>query len=405
MTGVVVLVMRGLQCFKSQISLLVSLSILLAVAGCASDDAATPEWAGAKSADEPAELVDFTETADFDIRWRADVGSSGANLLQPALSGDAIYAVSAIGKLTKLDKDTGTTIWQVKTELDVSGGVGSGEGLAIIGGNKGDVLAFDDAGLIKWESKVSSEVLSVSQVTEGMVVVRTGDGRMTGLSADDGKQAWVYEHSTPALVVRSHASVSILGGVAFAGFAGGRLAAIRLLNGEVLWETTVSQPRGSTELERISDITGNPVVDNEQVCAVAFQGRIACYDLVQGSPLWNRELSSDQGMMLLRKYLYLSDSKSAVTEMDKTTGNTVWKNDQLFMRGISSPYVLEDFVVVGDRLGYLHGMSREDGAFVARTKLKGGKIKATMLKLDNGFLLQTRGGEMYSLTLKAKEAN
>ncbi|MDX8384955.1 MAG: outer membrane protein assembly factor BamB [Gallionella sp.] len=398
---VVGLVRRGFQCFRS----LPSLLILLAVAGCASDDASTPEWAGVKSADEPAELVEFTETADFEIRWQTDVGSSGANILQPALSGDVIYAASVKGNLSKLDKNTGKIIWQVITGLDVSGGVGSGEGLAILGGKKGDVLAFDESGEIKWESKVSSEVLSVSQVTDGMVVVRSGDGRMTGLSADDGKQVWIFERSTPALVVRSHASVSILHGVAFAGFAGGRLAAIRLSNGEVLWETSVSQPRGNTELERISDITGNPVVDNEQVCAVAFQGRMACYDTVQGSPLWNRELSSDQGMMLLRRYLYLSDSKSAVTEMDKTTGNTVWKNAQLFMRGISSPYVMEDFVIVGDRLGYLHGLSRDDGAFVARTELKGGKIKATMLKLGDGFLVQTRGGEIYSLAIKSREAN
>ncbi len=398
---VVGLVGRGLQYFRS----LPTLLLLLAVAGCATDDASTPEWAGVKSADEPAALVDFTETADFEIRWQADVGDSGANQLQPALSSDAVYAVSAKGKLTKLDKNTGKTIWQVITDLDVSGGVGSGAGLAVIGGKKGDVLAFDKSGEIKWETKVSSEVLSVSKVVDGVVVVRSGDGRVTGLSADDGGQVWIFERSTPALVVRNHASVSIHQGAAFAGFAGGRLAAIRLSNGEVLWETFVSQPRGNTELERISDITGNPVVDNEQVCAVAFQGRMACYDLIQGSLLWNRELSSDKGMMLLRRYLYLSDSKSAVAEMDKTTGNTVWKNAELFMRGISSPYVMEDYVVVGDRQGYLHGLSRDNGAFVARTKLKGGEIKATMLKLGDGFLVQTRGGDMYSLVIKSEKAN
>jgi len=384
---------------------LLPLLILLTAAGCASDNASTPEWAGVKSADEPASLVDFTETADFEIRWQTEVGDSGANLLQPALTENAVYAVSVNGNLSKLDKKTGTTLWQVTTGLDVSGGVGSGEGLAIIGGKKGDVLAFDESGLIKWESKVSSEVLSVSQVTDGMVVVRSGDGRMTGLSADYGKQVWIFERSTPALVVRNHASVSILHGVAFAGFPAGRLVAVRLSNGEVLWETSVSKPRGNTELERISDITGNPVVDETQVCAVAFQGRMGCYDIAQGSPLWNRELSSDKGMMLLRGYLYLSDSRSTVTEMDKTTGNTVWKNDELYMRGISSPYVMEDFVIVGDQQGYLHGLSRDNGAFVVRTKLKGGAINATILKLGDGFLLQTRGGDMYSLTIKSKAAN
>ncbi len=390
----------------SELCTLSALLVLLAVlTGCASTDESTPEWAGVKNADEPAKLVEFSDTAIFAVKWQTDVGDSGANLLQPALTDQAAYAVSVLGLLSKLDKDTGKVLWQVKTGLSVSGGVGSGEGLVIIGGNKGDVQAYDEAGQLVWKSKVSSEVLSVSRVSEGILVVRSGDGRITGLNASDGKQAWLIERTTPALVVRSHASVSILNGVAFAGYPGGRLAAIKLSDGEVLWETSVSQPRGNTELERISDITGNPVVDDEQVCAVAFQGRMGCYDVAQGSPLWNRELSSDQGMMLLRRYLYLSDSRSSITEMDKTTGNTVWKNDQLFMRGISSPYVMEDFVVVGDQQGYLHGLSRDDGSFVARIKLEGGAIKATMLKLGDGFLLQTSAGELYSLTIKSKKAS
>src|SRR3989304_1228204 len=128
-----------------------------------------------------------------------------------------------------------------------------------------------------------------SQGADGMVMVRSGDGRIAGLNAADGKRLWLYERSTPALVVRTHAGVAIQRGVAYAGFAAGKLAAISIKDGSVLWETMVSQPRGNTELERISDITSDPVVDDEQVCAISFQGRIACFDAAQGSPLWNRD--------------------------------------------------------------------------------------------------------------------
>lgn len=367
--------------------------------GCASTDESAPEWAGVKNEDEPAKLAEFTGAAKFGVRWQINVGDSGTNLLQPSVTGDAVYAVSENGVLTRLDRFSGKQVWYIKTNITVSGGVGGGAGLVLVGGSKGDVLAYDESGELRWKTRVSSEVLSVSQVAEGVVMVRSGDGRIAGLNAADGKRVWVYERSTPALVVRSHAGVTIQRGVAFAGFAGGRMAAINIKDGEVLWETAVSQARGNTELERISDITGNPVVDDEQVCAIAFQGRLACYDVLQGSPLWNREISSDKSMMLLRKYLYLSDAKGAVIEMDKTSGNTVWKNDQLFMRGVSAPLVMEDFVVVGDREGYLHGLSRDDGSFAARIKLEGGAIRAEILPLDNGLLVQTRGGELYSLSI------
>lgn len=376
------------------------LSLLLLLGGCASTNDSSPEWAGVKNEDDPAKLVKFDEKAKFKVRWHRDVGDAEANLLQFALNDTAIYTVSAEGFLSRLDRVSGKKVWGIKTGISVSAGVGSGEGVIVIGGTKGEVVAYDEMGKLLWQDKVSSEALSVSEVTEGVVVVRSGDGRIAGLNASNGQRLWVFERSTPALVVRSHAGVTIQRGVAFAGFAGGKLAAIRISNGEVLWETAVSQARGNTELERISDITSNPVVDDEQVCAVAFQGRLACYDITRGGAIWNREVSSDKGMVLLRKYLYLTDAKGAVSEMDKNTGNTLWKNDQLFMRDVSTPYVTEDFVMVSDAEGYLYALSREDGSFAARMELDGGAVKATMRQQDDGFLVLTNGGELYSLSIK-----
>lgn len=373
--------------------------LLLVLGGCSAVDT-VQGWIGKKGGIEPAKLVEFGETARFEVRWHTDVGGSGASLLQPALTGDAIYGVSGDGTLTRMERASGKQVWRIESDIAVSGGVGSGEGMVLIGSGKGDVLAYDEAGKLRWKSKVSSEVLSAPQVAEGVVVVRSGDGRIAGLDAADGKRLWLYERSTPALVVRSHAGVTLQRGVAFAGFAGGKLAAIKVKDGSVLWETSVSQPRGNTELERISDITSNPVADDEQVCAIAFQGRVACYDAAQGSPLWNRDISSDKGMVLLRKYLYLSDANGSVIALDKISGSTVWKNEQLFMRDSATPYALGNFVVVGDYEGYLHGLSREDGAFAARIKLDGSAIQATPIGLDDGLLVQTRDGGLYSLSIK-----
>jgi outer membrane protein assembly factor BamB len=373
---------------------------MLALGGCASTDESIPEWAGVKGDAEPAKLVDFNATAKFEVRWHVNVGDPGSDLLQPALTKDAIYSATSKGSLARLDRVTGKQVWRIQTGIIANGGVSAGDGLVLIGGDKGEVLAYDENGKQKWKALVSSEVLSLSQVADGVAMVRSGDGRIFGLSTLDGKRLWMYERSTPALVVRSHAGVTIQRGIAYAGFAAGKLAGISIKNGEIIWEAQVSEPRGSTELERISDITSDPVVDDEQVCAIAFQGSVACFDVAQGSPLWNRDISSDKGMMMLRKYLYLSDVGGSVMSLDKTTGSTIWKNGDLLLRGVTAPYAFGNFVVVGDFEGYLHGLNREDGNFVARLKLEGGAIMTAPVELDGGLLVQTRGGEMYSLSIK-----
>jgi outer membrane protein assembly factor BamB len=375
------------------------LGLLFALGGCASTDESIPDWAGVKGDAEPAKLVEFTETAKFEVRWHSNVGIQGTDMLQSALTKDAVYSAADDGSLTRLDRTNGKQVWRIKTGINISGGVSSGDGLVLVGGDKGDVLAYDEDGKLRWKSLVSSEVLSVSQVSDGIVMVRSGDGRIAGLNAADGKRVWMYERSTPALVVRSHAGVAIQRGVAYAGFAGGKLTAIRIKDGEVLWEVQVSQPSGNTELERISDITSDPVVDDQQVCAISFQGRIACFDPAQGSPLWNRDISSDKGMMLLRSFLYITDTSGSVFALDKTTGSTTWKNGQMLLRGVTAPYAIGDFVVVGDFEGYLHGLKREDGNFAARIQLDGGAIVTAPIELDDGLLVQTLGGDIYSLSI------
>lgn len=355
---------------------------------------------GKATGQEPAELVSFKPSAKFEVRWKYDdLNSAGRGGLQPAVTQDGVFVASARGDLCRLDRNNGKRIWEVISGFHITGAVGAGEGLVLVGGEKGDLAAYDIDGKLLWKSRVSSEVLSAPQVADGIVVVRTGDGRITGLGAQDGKRQWLYERATPALIVRSHAGVVIQRGVVFAGFAAGKLAAINLKNGAVIWESGVSQPRGNTELERISDITSVPVVDDEQVCAVSFQGRAACFDIAKGVMLWNREISSDKGMTLLRKYLYVSDSSSAVLALDKASGSSLWKNDQLFMRSTSVPYALDNHVIVGDYKGYLHVLNREDGSFAARIRTDGSPILFGPVALGDGFLVQTRDGGVYSIAI------
>lgn len=371
----------------------VFLAVLL-LAGCSS----LFESAAGDKPKEPAKLAEFNERAKLEIRWRRDMGDAGRNTLQPAVMRDAVYAANVKGEVLRLERATGKEVWRADSGFAISGGVGAGDGLVLVGGAKGDLAAFAEDGKLRWKVKVSSEVLSAPQVSNGIVVVRTGDGRIAGLSVMDGSRQWLYERATPALIVRSHVGVTIERGIVYAGFAGGKLAAIGLANGIVAWESAVSQPRGNTELERISDVTSLPVADGEQVCSVSFQGRVACFDIAQGNLLWSRDLSSDKGMVVLDKYLYLTDVGGVVSALDKSSGSSLWKNDQLAMRNISAPRVLGSYVVVGDYEGYLHVLSRDDGSVAGRFKTDNGILVAPV-ELDGGLLVQTRSGGLYSVAI------
>ena len=287
-----------------------------------------PLWEGSVGGDTNY-MNEFSARDAFDdilsLTYPLGVSAIGATGLVPAFENDAIYGASSSGKITRFDPITGDEVWSIDTKNRLSGGVGVGEGLILVATFKGKILAYDANGNQLWESTVTSEVLSPPQIDDGVVVVRTGEGRIFGLDAVDGKRKWIYQDSIPSLTVRNFAGVLVKGGGVFIGFPGGKLVAIKINDGKIAWEAAVSKPKGVTELERITDVTSLPVADDRQICAVAYKGRLSCFEVMTGNPIWMREVSSSAGLTMDNKYVYVSEDDGAVVAYDKNNGTLIWK--------------------------------------------------------------------------------
>jgi outer membrane protein assembly factor BamB len=348
----------------------------------------------------PAELPRLGETKEVRVLWQARVGSAERFAFSPVLVGDAVYAAARDGSVSRLDAANGAERWRESTERKLSGGVGADARTVAVATEEGEVIALDAAtGKPRWRARVSSEVLAAPAVGQGLVVVRSLDNRVFAFGEQDGKRRWVYQRAAASLIVRSPAGVTLSGDAAFAGFSGGKLVAIALSSGNLLWEATVALPRGATELERVTDVVGEPAVQGREVCAAAYQGRIACYEAASGRQIWSRELSSLTGLSLDARYAFVSDDRGTVHALDRTNGRSIWKQDRLAYRQLSLPASTGAAVVLGDLEGYVHFLSRESGAFVARYATGGGAVRVPPVELRSGVLVQTRDGGLYALAL------
>jgi outer membrane protein assembly factor BamB len=375
-----------------------ALSLAVFLAGCSTMEKMNPvNWFSSAPKVKPAELEAISPSATLAVLWQASVGSAGGYVLTPAVVGSSVYAAAQDGTLARFDN--GGQVWRISAGQPISGGVGADGRLVVVATAKGEVLAFDNTGKALWSARVTSEVLAAPQIAEGLVLVRSGDNRIFGLDAADGKRKWVYQRSTPALSLRSNVGVTLAGKAALAGFPGGKLVAIALNNGAAIWEATVAMPKGATELERVSDVTSAPVVAGREVCAAAYQGRVACFDLASGNHLWSRDMSSAAGIDVDARNVYVTDERGAVHALDRTNGATVWKQDKLFMRQVSRPIALSSHVAVGDYQGVVHLLRRENGAFAARTNTDSSGIAAEPQRVERGFLMQTRNGGLYALSV------
>jgi outer membrane protein assembly factor BamB len=329
--------------------------------------------------------------------WSARIGRGGDAVLSPAVASGSVYAAARDGTVVRLDAATGRELWRAQTGQTLSGGVGAGGEVVTVGTSEGEVIALDASdGSMRWRARVSSEVLAAPTVSGDVVVVRCSDSRVFALDARDGKRRWVYQRAMPALTVRSPAGTVVQGQTVYAGFAGGRLAALALNNGGVRWEAPVALQRGATELERVADVVGLPWVSDREACAVAYQGRVACFDAANGQPLWSRELSSVSGLGVDARYLFVSDDRGGVHALDRSNGTSFWKQDKLFLRRLTAPLPLGKEIAVGDVEGYVHLLSRDSGDFIGRAATDGTDIAAPPVAMTGGFVVQTRGGTIYA---------
>ena len=343
-----------------------------------------------------ADLKPFTATAQTRVVWQESLGKSGDYAFTPAVSGSSVYAAGSNGTVMRIDE--GKTVWKIEAGQRLSAGVGTDGRLVAVGSPEGDLLVFSAAdGKLAWKAKATSEILAPPAVGEGLVVVRSGDNRLIAYDAADGKRKWIFQRPAPALSLRAIAAPVIDGKYVFAGFPGGKLIAVSLSNGAPVWEGTVALPKGTTELERIADISSSPVIVGRTICSVAYQGRVACFDLGNGNLIWARDVSSSVGLTMDSRHLFVSDDKGAVHALDLASGASLWKQDALSLRRVSAPLVRRNLVAVADVQGVVHFLNREDGAFAARLTTDGGAVVAPPQPLGRNLLVQTSKGGLYAI--------
>src|SRR5690606_21433248 len=352
----------------------------------------------------PAPLVKFDEEVKLRKVWSRGAGSGQNPLhpsLVPALDGGVLYAADSDGRVYAIDAASGKERWEQDLDKSLSGGVGVGGGLVLVGDLRGTLFALDAAsGDVRWRVKLNSELLSAPAANGQVVVVQALDARVVGLDAATGNILWQYTTDAPALTLRGTGAPLLAEGAAINGFANGKVVALNPANGAVLWENRVALPKGRTELERIVDIDGAPVVLGNVTCATRSQGRAAAMARGTGRALWYQDISSNRQPAASTDQVFISKDNDEVVALRANSGQVLWSNDKLANRTLTAPAFVGGQVVVGDAQGYLHVLSPVDGRFVGRDKVNGSGLSAPMVTDGNTLYVLANNGKVVAYRLE-----
>ena len=352
----------------------------------------------------PAELVDFDSSVELDVLWSDDVGA-GANdryiLLTPAIFGNRVYATDTEGQVIAYNRQDGDELWESELDVPISGGVGASAEQVLVGTYTGKVIALSTAdGSKLWQTQLSSEVLSAPQSNGKVVVVQTNDGNLFGLDVADGKQLWLYDNAIPALTLRGTAAPLLTSTAVYAGFASGKILALNAADGTLMWEHRVGVAKGRSELERVVDVDGSPLLVDDILYSASYQGRLVAVNRGTGRSIWSQEASTHSDLASGFGNIYLVDAEGYVRAYNAISGQLVWENDQLLRRRLGAPQTFGNYLAVGDFEGYLHIMNQTDGQFVARRKVDGEGLRAPMLSRDGVLFVQGNSAELEAIVVE-----
>lgn len=369
---------------------------LAVIGGCDND----------KDVDPPAELVELKPRLDVRQLWSTGLSGDSERLrlaLRPAVGEGMVYAAGHDGDIRAIQVASGKQSWSVKTKLALSAGPELGSGVVVAGSSDGDIIVLDAAsGAERWRKSVKSEVLARPLIANDMVVVRTVDGHVEALALEDGATRWAVDEQVPRLTLRGNAPPVLAGDKVIAGFDSGKVLAIDVHKGEILWDTMVNAPSGRTELERLADIDSAAKVIGDDVFVAGFQGRIAMLALDSGQIWWARDASSYRGFATDDSNLYLTNSDSVVIAMKRADGAVLWEQAGLRKRALTAPAVDGDSLLVGDFEGYLHWLDKSTGEIIARAKTDGERITNSAVTGEGRAFVQTDSGKLLAFKTSPK---
>jgi outer membrane protein assembly factor BamB len=351
---------------------------------------------GKDNTPKPAALEKVTPKMNLVENWSIPVGksknSSPLLKLKPVVKGNTIYTATSSGTIEALDKSSGNVVWSKQLKDDVISGPSVADGYLAVGTNSSSVIVLkQEDGDELWQAKISGDSLSKPVISKGKLIVKTVNGNLYGFNVKTGEKLWVVDHGSPSLILKASASPIIMDKLALVGFSDGKLDAVDVQTGTLVWQRSIAYPSGSSDVERLVDIDADPIVRGDTIYLASYQGYVGALSMSDGQFKWHKPASTYRNLAIDSETLYMTDSDDVVWAIDRQSGQIKWKQEAFKARSLTEPVIMGGNLFLGDKTGYLHVLSTLNGEVLARSQLSGAITTAPTVSGNNIYVMTSNG--------------
>jgi outer membrane protein assembly factor BamB len=350
----------------------------------------------------PEQSVENVDAApNLSVAWRRSVGQGSSRavhvLATPVVAGGRVYTMDAEAGVSAHDARTGAEVWRANLRPDENrrdregfgGGLAFADGKLYVTSGYRFVAAIDAAsGKLLWRTHTEEPVHAAPTVAEGRVMAVGIDNSLLTFDAATGANGWSYQALSEPARILAASSPAVSGDTVVASFGSGELVALRVANGNDLWDEALSRASRTSALSEIRDIPGRPVIYRGDVYAVSHSGVFSATDLRTGQARWNLPVVGITTPLPAGDVVYVVSKAGQVICASRETGQIFWIRDlnegfvpkrQGGFWGIgghktprpmwSSPLLANNRLLVAGTSGQLVALDAKTGAVAKRVEL------------------------------------
>ena len=275
----------------------------------------------------------------FSVEWATELVAPGFLEYQPmefatpwidAEKGQ-VYTYTRDGVVRAISAGSGKILWASKPMGKAFAGI-SGEGeLIFVPGGDGILRALHrENGQEKWAVDMGEEWLTQPVLADGKLLVVSQSNALFALEAETGQKLWQHRKKQPSgFSVRGAFLPAVLGSTVYQGFADGSLVALRLADGEVLWEKNTSPTGGTRFLDLDSGAAFS--ADGTHMYVASYKDGLFAIRTQTGDFVWNQRLNAAT-YVALRGNLLLTAGGFGISAHSAEDGVRIWNTPVLTPR-------------------------------------------------------------------------
>jgi outer membrane protein assembly factor BamB len=351
---------------------------------------------GKDNTPQPTPLAPIKEKVTLTEKWSVPTGKpsnvNDALKLSPVVSGHVVYTANVDGAIQATNQSNGNVIWSKQLPVRLISGPTVGSGHIAVATNRSTVMVLNQAdGSTLWQANVSGDSLSMPLITGRYLIVKSIDGTVYNFNLKTGEKVWVSDHGAPSLILKASSSPVMMGKLVLVGFSDGKLDAIDLETGRVMWQRNIAYASGGSDVERLVDIDADPIVRGDTVYLGSYQGYVGALSLTNGEFIWRNPASIYKDMSISGDALYYVDNDGVIWARNRSNGHVIWKQEAFKAHGLTEPVLFGQYLFIGDKDGYVHGLNVHNGQMVSRTFLHAPIIAAPVVSDSTLYILTTNG--------------